>query len=196
MKRSGAGFPGRFMVLGAMVAGVVSVSLPPSEALGVGSWAYPDTADERVERIKKLDEQLDEKNRVYEERHAAHSDASEALAQLESRIRVAEENLAIRRTPVREATEKYRMAQEISLVDPQISTEPQRLALVQAREEYAGVIQEFQAAVDKLREGLPPARERVSSSRVKLNDVLKQIDDLVKHRESVSDVVFVRSVAD
>ncbi len=196
MKRAGFTLSGKTVLIGTVAVGLLSAGLPLSDAFGVGTWAYPDSAAERTERIKRLDTELQEKNTLYESNYEEYVKHSEALAKLESDIRTAEQKRDIHNRPAAEALAKYRQAQAVSLVDPKISTEPQRLALVQAREAVAEAVKAQQAVIDGLKIQLPQAREKINSAHARLNAILRQIDDLVKHREAVSEMMFVRSVAD
>ncbi len=184
------------VLISTVAAGLLSIGLPLSNAFGVGTWAYPETGAERTERIKLLDGELSKRNGIYETNYQEYITFSETLAMLESNIRVAEETLVNLSRPATEAMMKYRQAQEISLADPQISPEPQRLDLIQAQKDIAEAVQKQQTIIDELKAQRHPAQEKVTSRRNKLNTILRQIDDLVKHREAVSEVMFVRSVAD
>ena len=180
----------------ALVVFISLLTAPWNTARGVGTWTYPETSEERLVRIKTLDGHAEEKNKAFETQMAFLSGYNQALAQLESEIRSVQGALTFHQRPLQAAMENYRKVQELSLSDPMISTEPQRLEYIKVKEKTAEVVNQHRAKVAMLQEQLPLAREKIASARLRLNIILRELDSVIKHRDAISEIMFVKSVAD
>lgn len=186
-----------FYPLLSVIAVAFSLLLPNSaQAQLMSTWTYPESSQERIDRIQILDKQLKEHDQAHEDQLAMISQAEEVLANLISQIKATSSALYHQRQPLLQAMEKYRQAQALSLSDPMVSTEPQRLTYIQVKQETSANIKTQQEKLSQLQQQIPLAKEKLTSARIKLNTLLSQLDSLYKHRDAVSDIVFVRSVKD
>ncbi|MBF0454773.1 MAG: hypothetical protein HQL72_08165 [Magnetococcales bacterium] len=167
-----------------------------SDASAVGTWSYPKSEAERVTRESILERQLATQEESYESQFKLLSSKEKALADLEGRIKAAKEALNFKKQPLNAAIEKYRQAQILSLLDPMISTEPQRMELIEVKQETQAMVREYEEKWQVLVNQLPEAKAHVASAREQLKTTLREIDGLMRHRDAVRELVFLRNVAD
>ncbi len=77
-----------------------------------------------------------------------------------------------------------------------VSTEPQRMELLEVKRETAAMVDAHKEKLKILIEQLPIARNRVENAVKRHNFILKEIDSLMRHRDTVRELVFVGIVAD
>ncbi|MBF0447489.1 MAG: hypothetical protein HQL67_04745 [Magnetococcales bacterium] len=187
----------RFMTRGgfALLSGLLTMT-PTLDVQAVGTWSYPQSEVERNQRQTNLEGQLAKHEKNYAEQFELYTSEQKKLAELDGRIEGAAKELAFKQKPLNEAIEKYRQAQALSLLDPMISTESQRLALVEVKQETAALVLEYEGKLQALENQRPAAQARVDSSWEQLQTILREIDGLMKHRDAVRELVFLQSVAD
>ncbi|MBF0194092.1 MAG: hypothetical protein HQL71_06015 [Magnetococcales bacterium] len=182
---------GGFVILFCMLS-----LLPLSDALAVGNWSYPKSEAERQKREDRLESQLIEQEKNYQAQAEVVSQKQSELTDLIERIKVAKINLKFKNKPLQDAIKKYRQVQSLSLVDPMVSTEPQRMELLEVKRETAALVNAHKEKLKILTEQLPIARTRVENAIKRHNFILKEIDSLMRHRDTVRELVFVSIVAD
>jgi len=170
--------------------------LPLSDATAVGNWSYPNSEKERQKREDKLESQLLEQEKNYQTQAEIISIKQSELTNLIENIKIAKINLKFKNKPLQEAIKKYRQVQSLSLVDPMVSTEPQRMELLLVKRETAAIVDSHREKLKILTEQLPIARTRVENAVKRHNYILKEIDSLMRHRDTVRELVFVGVVAD
>ncbi|MBF0381565.1 MAG: hypothetical protein HQL69_11135 [Magnetococcales bacterium] len=170
--------------------------LPLSDALAVGNWSYPKSEAERQKREDTLEKQLIEQEKNYQLQAEVVAKKQSELTDLIEKIKVAKINLNFKNKPLQDAIKKYRQVQSLSLLDPMVSTEPQRMELLEVKRETAAMVNAHKEKLRILTEQLPIARTRVENAIKRHNFILKEIDSLMRHRDSVRELVFVSIVAD
>lgn len=196
MKKNRERFTMRTVLLCLSLALTAWVAVPLTHALGTGLWKYPENSAERLQLIKEMEYQLTMLSEDHKTRMGDMGTAKKELENLHASIQAAEAALVVDQRPVTVAMEKYRKAQELSLVDPMITTEPQRMKLIKVKEELSQIIVQRQGEID-LRKGLlPQAQAKMEDTRRNLNAVLQQIETTIRHRDEVSELVFLKNVKD
>ncbi len=184
------------LIVGVAILGGLLTVVPNSEVSALGSWSYPKSEDERVKREEILEKQLLEQEEKFRLQHDVVTEKKGKLADLEKRIKLAKVALNFSKKPLAEALEKYRKVQSLSLLDPMVSTEPQRMELIEVKQETAAKIEEQKEKLRELEEQLPNAHAQVKIAMEHHKFILKEIDSLMRHRDAVRELVFVRTVAD
>ena len=169
---------------------------PLANATTVGSWSYPKSDDERAMRETVLEEKLAGQEEAYQSHYVILTAKKKELADLEGRIAAAKDALDFQKRPLTATLEKYHQAQRLSMLDPMISTEPQRLEVIAAKKETAAVVAEHEAKVQKLEEQVPGVKATIMHAVEQHKSILMEIDTLIKHRDAVRELVFLRNVAD
>jgi hypothetical protein len=170
--------------------------LPLSDVFAVGNWSYPNSEAERQKREDLLESKLTEQEKNYQTQAELVALKQNELTDLIEKIKVAKINLKFKNKPLQDAIKKYRQVQSLSLVDPMVSTEPQRMELLEVKRETATTVNAHKEKLKILTEQLPIARTRVENAIKRHNFILKEIDSLMRHRDSVRELVFVSIVAD
>jgi hypothetical protein len=178
-----------------MLCGILT-ALPPSDAFAVGSWSYPQSEDERVKREAALEARLVDQEKNYKDQYAVVTEKKGQLIELVEKIKIASIDLKFQKQPLKEAVEKYRQAQKLSLIDPMVSTEPQRMELLEVKRETSDQVAEFEEKQEMLVQKLPKAKANVKVAIEHHKTILQEIDSLMRHRDAVRELVFVRNVAD
>lgn len=181
------------MVNMVMVVAVWAV-LPFSDAFGTGSWTYPDNSAVRMQRIQELNGYLEGLSVAHVQQIEAIKQMQKVLADLEAGVLEAQKALIIEERPVAEVMEKYRKAQELSLIDPKLSTETQRMELVKVKEANKEAIAKRKAQIDALSSRIPQVRADIENASKQINIILSQIDGLIKQRDEVTEQVFMKTV--
>jgi hypothetical protein len=179
----------------ALLLGLMAIS-PWSEATAVGTWSYPQSEIERGNREAILEKQLADQELNYQTGHKFFTQRVEELAKLEQQIKLTRKTLALKKEPLIDAVEKYRQVQSLSLLDPMVSTEPQRLELLEVKQSTAIAIGEQKEKLDGLLEQIPQAKANVKGAVEKNKFILREIDSLMRHRDAVRELVFVQTVSD
>jgi hypothetical protein len=179
----------------ALLCGLL-LTLPCSDASAVGNWSYPKSDAERVERENILENQLVEQEKNYRSQHEVVTIKKSVMTDLKERIKLAKIALKFKKQPLVEAIEKYRQVQSLSLLDPMVSTEPQRIELIEAKLETAAQVEEHKKILQELEEKLPHAKAQIKIAIEHHKFILREIDSLMRHRDAVRELVFVRTVAD
>lgn len=179
----------------ALFGGVAAFSMlllsTPNAFAELGTWAYPNTSTEKAERIQKLSEQLEELDRNRGTQLITRNDTEETLTELLGQLRAAEEALRVQQAPLHGALKKYRQAQEIALSDPMMDIETQRLEYIRIETETADSIKTHQEEVDQINQLVSHATEKLSNARINMDATLHQIENLWRHRENISKIVFL-----
>lgn len=191
-----ATLPRSLALLGSMVAFSTLLLSTPDASAQLSTWAYPNTADEKNERLLTLSKQLRELDQTREIQLVARTEAEEALVKLVSDLQLAEAALRTSQAPLNEALERFRKAQEIALTDPMINVEEQRLEYVRIEDEFADDIRTNQEEVDYINQLIPEATERLAQARQGMDNILLQIETLWHRQETIKNIVFLRTVDD
>ncbi|MBF0357115.1 MAG: hypothetical protein HQL70_00835 [Magnetococcales bacterium] len=178
-----------------MLCGILT-ALPPSDAFAVGSWSYPQSEDEREKRESALEAQLADLEKNYQDQYSVVTEKKSQLIELIEKIKLAGVDLEFQKKPLQEAIEKYRQVQKLSLIDPMVSTEPQRMELLEIKRETSDQVAAFEEKQQILMEKLPKAKANVKVAVEQHKHILQEIDSLMRHRDAVRELVFVRNVAD
>ncbi len=112
------------------------------------------------------------------------------------KVRIARTTLNFKKQPLLDAIKKYRQAQSLSLLDPMVSTEPQRMELLEVKRETALIVAAHTEKLQMLVEQLPKAKSNVYIAMEQHRFILREIDSLMRHRDAIRELVFVKNVAD
>jgi hypothetical protein len=178
-----------------LLCGLLTMA-PWSEATAVGTWSYPTSEAERIERENILEEQLLNQENSYNSQFEIMAAKKGALTRLEEKIKVARKTINLKKQPLNDAIAKYRQVQRLSLLDPMVSTEPQRMELIRVKKETVDTITIHKNILQDLVEQIPEAKSHVEVAVEKQKYILREIDSLIKHRDAVRELVFLRTVAD
>ncbi|MBF0109669.1 MAG: hypothetical protein HQL76_10880 [Magnetococcales bacterium] len=190
------GFPAFRMILACSALAMVTwIMAPLPNAFGTGYWTYPENGSDRMQRIQELNGALEGLSAAHVQQQMAIGQGQKALADTEAELAAARKALVSEERPVTEALNQYRKAQELSLVDPLISTEQQRLAVVKAKEAHAATINKRKGQIETLEGRIPLIRTDMERGRQQLNVILQQIDAVIKQRDEVAEHVFLKNVA-
>lgn len=177
------------------LAATAWVLVPLPDALGTNYWTYPDSSTARAQRIQELNGLLDELSAALLGQQEAIRQSQKALVDLEASLAAAQKALVVEERPVTEVVTKYRKAQELSLIDPMVSTETQRLELIKVKEANNPIINKRKGEIEALNSKIPQTRASITNAQGQLNAILQQIDMVIKQRDEVSEQVFLKTVA-
>ena len=185
----------RIVIAGVALAATAWLMIPLPDALGTGYWTYPDHSAARLQRIQELNGSLESLSAAHVQQQVSIQQMQKGLLDLEAEIIAAQKALIVEERPVVEVVNKYRKAQELSLIDPMVTTEPQRLDLVKAKEANDAIINKRKGQIEILLGKVPQIRADIENAHQQLNSILQQIDGVIKQRDEVSEQVFLKTVA-
>lgn len=184
------------MIIGcALLAAATWIVMPHPDAFGTGAWTYPENSASRMQNIQALNGALANLSNAHMQELQRVQVGQKTLADVEAELAAAQKALLAEERPVNEAINKYRKAQEASLIDPMISTEAQRMEVVKAKEASEPVISKRKGQIETLANKLPQVRGEIANAQLQINAILQQIDGVIKQRDEVSEQVFLKSVA-
>ncbi|MBF0172820.1 MAG: hypothetical protein HQL83_05155 [Magnetococcales bacterium] len=185
----------RMVLACSTLAAATWIMAPLPDALGTGYWTHPENSSGRMQRIQELNGALESLSAAHIQQQIAIQQGQQALSNLETQLTAARKALTVEERPVTEVLNQYRKAQELSLIDPMVSTESQRLAVVKAKEANNAVISKRKGEIETLEGKIPMIRSDIEKGRQQLNVILQQIDAVIKQRDEVSEHVFLKNVA-
>ncbi|MBF0414565.1 MAG: hypothetical protein HQL77_14610 [Magnetococcales bacterium] len=185
----------RMAIACALLAAATWIVAPHPDAFGTGAWTYPENSASRMQNIQALNGALANLSNAHMQQQQRMQMAQKALVDLEAELAAAQKTLLVEERPVAEAINKYRKAQEASLIDPMISTETQRLEVVKVKEANESVVSKRKAQIEMLTNKVPQVRGEIANAQQEITAILQQIDGIIKQRDEVSEQVFLKSVA-
>ncbi|MBF0143719.1 MAG: hypothetical protein HQL59_09725 [Magnetococcales bacterium] len=160
------------------------------------AWGYPNTSQEQEEEVASLKASLAVKNEEYQARQAEAVRLGQEL--VEQQALVESEDQALRRLhqPIADAQSRYAKAQQVSLYNPSISTEKERL-------EFLGVIEKLRPAIQEQENKLAMAKDRVKQLQTqtaftqgRIPVLMRETETLMKQMDLVTEMAFVKITAD
>ncbi|MBF0421805.1 MAG: hypothetical protein HQL73_02310 [Magnetococcales bacterium] len=178
-----------------VLAAATWIVAPPSEAFGTGAWTYPENSSARMRNIQELSGLLNKLSVAHIQQQQRMQTAQKTLAGLEAQLAAAQRSLMVEEGSAAELMNKYRKAQELSLIDPMLSTETQRRAVVKAKKAHEARNSKNRKKIETLSGKILQVRTEIESASQAVNSILQQIDRAVRERDEVSEMVFLKTVA-
>ncbi len=166
------------------------------EHLSIRTWSYPETNNERSDKIPELKTRITQAENSYDAEMAHYEKLSKAYNYIKENLTASQTTLEQIMEPQIRALDNFRQAQAQAMNNPQISTEPQRREYLRIVAQTSKRSMDTSKSIDTNSQKLASLGTRMTASKSRLNDIMAQLDALHQHRTEVTDVVFLRTVSD